>query len=172
MSSTMPEQTPFRCPELSCRKKSTSDSWQLKHIKLHYPEHLQVARQKNLTICSAPQCVEPAQHHEFNANKELVKDLDAFPYLKQVENIPDSESQSPPPPLPQMDIYPGAGAPLIDYIAEPWERDAQDCLDISKMYFSHWEPPGVFERRRSVNLEVSISGKDQTLGGHSGRPSE
>jgi len=44
--------------------------------------------------------------------------------------------------------------------------------DISKMYFSHWEPPGVCERRRSVNLEESISGENQTLGGHSGRPSE
>jgi len=43
---------------------------------------------------------------------------------------------------------------------------------ISKMYFSHWEPPGVSERRRSVNLEASISGENQTLGGHSGRPSE
>ena len=43
---------------------------------------------------------------------------------------------------------------------------------ISKMYFSHWEPPGVSERRRSVNLEVSISEENQTLGGHSGRPSE
>ena len=43
---------------------------------------------------------------------------------------------------------------------------------ISKMYFSHWEPPGVSERRRSVNLEASISGENQTLGGHSARPSE
>jgi hypothetical protein len=45
-------------------------------------------------------------------------------------------------------------------------------FSISKMYFSHWEPPGVSERRRSVNLEASISGENQTLGGHSGRPSE
>jgi len=30
----------------------------------------------------------------------------------------------------------------------------------------------VTERRRSVNLEVSISGENQILGGHSGRPSE
>jgi len=47
-----------------------------------------------------------------------------------------------------------------------------DVLHISKMYFSHWEPPGVCERRRSVNLESSISGENQTLGRHSGRPSE
>jgi len=30
----------------------------------------------------------------------------------------------------------------------------------------------VCERRRSGNLEVSISGANQTLGGHSGWPSE
>jgi len=28
-----------------------------------------------------------------------------------------------------MEIYPGGGAPLIDYIAEPWERGAQGCLE-------------------------------------------
>jgi len=44
--------------------------------------------------------------------------------------------------------------------------------DISRMYFSHWEAPRVSERRRSVNLEASISGENQTLGGHSGRPLE
>jgi hypothetical protein len=65
----MPEKTFFRCP----------DSWQLKHIKLHHPEHLQVACQKNLTIRSTPRRVEPAQLREFNGNTDSVEDLDAFP---------------------------------------------------------------------------------------------
>jgi len=128
VSLTTPEKTPFRCPEFSCRKKFISDSWRLKHIKLHHPEHLQVARKKNVTICSAPQPVEPSQRREFNTNKDSDEDLDTFPYLKQVENITDSESQ-PPPALPWTEIYPSASAPLIDYIAAPWERDTQVCLE-------------------------------------------
>jgi len=43
--------------------------------------------------------------------------------------------------------------------------------DIRKMYFSHWEPPGVSERMWSENLNASISAEYQTLRGHSGRPS-
>jgi hypothetical protein len=123
----MPEKTPFHCPEISCRKTFTSDRWRLKHFKLHHPEHLQVA--KNQTVCSAPRRVEPAQCSEFNCNKDSVEDFDAYPYLEHVENILDSESQPPPPPLPLTETYPGAGAPLIDYIAEPWERDAEGCLE-------------------------------------------
>jgi len=129
LSLTMLQKTPFRCSEFSCRKKFTSDSWPHKHIKLHQPEHLQVARQKNLTIHSAPRHVDPAQRPEFIAKKDSVEDLDVFPYLEQHENIVDSESQPPPPPLPVTEIYSRASALLSNHIAEPWEREAHRCLE-------------------------------------------
>jgi len=47
-----------------------------------------------------------------------------------------------------------------------------ELVGISKMYFCHWESPGVSVRMWRVNLEASISGEYQTLGGHSGRPWE
>jgi hypothetical protein len=40
------------------------------------------------------------------------------------------------------------------------------------MYSGDWKPPGVPEKMLSVNLDASISGEYQTLGGHSNQPSE
>jgi hypothetical protein len=60
--------------------------------------------------------------------------------------------------------------PLKVFVTECSEYAQGRCYAyISKMYISHWEPPEVSERRRRVNLEVSISGANQTLGGHSGQ---
>jgi len=105
---------------------STSDSWQLTHNKLHHLEHLQVAQQKNLTIHSLPL---PVQHHEFNANTDSIEDLDAFPYLQHFQTIAETGSHRPHPPLPPMQTFPGAGTPLSNYIAAPWERDTEGCLE-------------------------------------------
>jgi len=115
----MPEKTCFHCPEYLCRKSFTSDGWRFKHIKLNHAEHIQVAHQKNLTFHSAPQQIEPTQHHQFNSSNDSVQDLDVFTYLEHLEIIAVFESQPPPPPLPLTEPYPGAGALLIDYIAEP-----------------------------------------------------
>jgi len=52
------------------------------------------------------------------------------------------------------------------------QRTSERFSCISKMYFSHWNTPGVSERMWSVILDASISGEYQTLGGHSCRPSE
>jgi len=79
-------------------------------------------------IRSPARCVVPTQHHEFNSYQNSAEDLDAFPYLKHIENIADLESQPPPPPLILRERYPGAGAQQNDYIAEPWERHPQGCL--------------------------------------------
>jgi hypothetical protein len=129
MSSTMPEKTPFHCPELSCRDKFTADSWRLKHIKLYHPEFRQVAHQEILTVHSVPRHVEPTQHHQSNTNNISVKDFHGFPYIEHLEHITDSESQPPRPPLVLTEPYPGAGAPLSNYIAGPWASDAQGFLE-------------------------------------------
>jgi hypothetical protein len=127
VSAILPEKALLCCTECSFRNKFISHSWRLKHIKLLHSKQLQVACQKNLNIRSTPRRVEPAEHREYSANKDSIEVLYAVPCLEHVENISDSASQ-PPPPLLQMEIYPGGSTPLIDYIAEPWDHDAQGFL--------------------------------------------
>jgi len=99
-------------------------------MKLSYPEHDKVARQKNLSIHSAPQSIEPAQHPEIIPNKDPVEDLDASPKHELVADIADTESQLPTP-VPQTKIFPGDDDLLLDSIVEPWERDAQVCHEMN-----------------------------------------
>lgn len=81
-----------------------------------------------MTIRSVPRPVESTQQCDFNAKKDSIEDLDAFPYLELLQIIADSESQPLPSSVPLMDIYPGGGAPLNDYITEQWEHAAQACV--------------------------------------------
>jgi hypothetical protein len=55
----MPEKTPFRCHEFSDQKKFTSDSWRLKPIKLHHPQHLQVAPRRIWLFAACPDALNP-----------------------------------------------------------------------------------------------------------------
>jgi hypothetical protein len=50
-----------------------------------------------------------------------------FPTLNTLKTS-QTQSLELPPPLQQMEQYPGASDPLIDHIAEPWNRNAQGCL--------------------------------------------
>ena len=54
----------------------------------------------------------------------------------------------------------------------PFHRFPCRSIYIIKINFSNWKPPGVSERMWSVNLDASISGEYQTLGGYSSRLSE
>jgi len=56
--------------------------------------------------------------------------LDAFTYLKQIENIADSDYQSPPPSLLRTEPDLSAGTQLTHYIAESWESDIQGCPEM------------------------------------------
>jgi len=89
---------------------------------------------RRLTIYRVPGHIEPVQCREFNAKKDSVEDLDTVPYLKQVENIADSESLPPQCRLLQTDIYPAPGDLAIDFVAEQREPDAQGCLETNLLY--------------------------------------
>jgi hypothetical protein len=54
--------------------------------------------------------------------------LATCPSLQYIENIADLDSRLSPPPQLWTEVFPDAGAPLSDYITEPWECDAEGCF--------------------------------------------
>jgi len=126
---TILEKTPICCTQFSFWNKFTSGYWRPKHIKLHHPDHHQVACQMSLSIRTTPRRVEPNQHCDFNSHRDSVKSLDTFHYLQHLENIADAESQPLPPSLLQIEKYPGRTAPMIDCIAERCKCDTVGVLE-------------------------------------------
>lgn len=129
VASTLPRKMPLSCPNCSCRMKFTSDSRRLNHTKLHHLEHLQVPPQKNLTIPSAHQPIELAQHDEFPTDNDSVDELDRFPFLEHVKNGSNSVAQPLPPPLPLTEFCCRASALVSDYFAVLWESNSQGSLE-------------------------------------------
>jgi len=83
--------------------------------------------------------------------------LDAFPHLEHIEIIANSESQPPSPPRLQTDIYPGAGTLLINYNAEPWEREAQGCLE-TNLKTNPYYPFATCEEYKYIQCEIKKTG--------------
>jgi hypothetical protein len=110
-----------------------------------------------LTIRSTPRPVEPPQHREFNANKDLVEHLDVFCYPDHVENITDWKSHPPPTPLPRTEIYPGVRAPLSDYIVYLWERNAQRCLE-ENLQNNRYNPFAMHAEYKYIERRAKIKG--------------
>jgi hypothetical protein len=93
----------------------------------------------------------------FADDKDSVKALDEFPYFEYLENIGYSQSD-PPPPVSQTEISLGAGAPLIDYIAEPWERYAQGCLE-TNLQINPYYPFGMREVYKYIDCRIKMKRK-------------
>jgi protocatechuate 3,4-dioxygenase beta subunit len=123
-----------------------SDTCQLQHIKLHHPENLHVELQKNRTIRSDSQCVDPAQSWKFNTNQDCGADFDLVVYLAQVENIAEAVVQPPAPPLLQMKTHLGNCAPLSRYLADRWQCDTQGFLETNMQH----NPYYLFAKRKEL----------------------
>jgi hypothetical protein len=83
--------------------------------------------------------------------------LDAAAYLDHIQNITESESPSPPPPIHWNEIFPCGGAPQSDYIPEPLEHDAQDCLEMNLQYNPYYPFP-TCEEDQYIRCGVKMKG--------------
>ena len=129
----------LRCPDHRCGKKFELDTWRLNHIKKYHPDLLPPPTTnffcKRNPIGNLPQTqtsrrsINSPRPREFNANKDPVEDLCAYPYIEHLENIEESTTDKTPPPQPWTETYPNAGAPLVDYIPQKSECDADGCLE-------------------------------------------
>jgi hypothetical protein len=56
-----------------------------------------------------------------------------------------------------MEIYPGAGTPQIDYIAKPWERNAQGCIE-TKLQINPYYPFVTSEEYKYIRCGIKKMG--------------
>ena len=82
--------------------------------------------------------------------------MDAFPYLEHVENIADLECQRPLLLL-RKELNPGAGAPLVDYIVKPLDRDAQGCLE-TRLHNNPYYPLATLEEYKYIQCGIKKMG--------------
>jgi len=69
----------------------------------------------------------------------------------------DSESQLPAPPLMSAKSYPGAGNLLNVYIAEPWQRDPQGCLE-TNLQSNPYYPFALHDEYRYIQCTINKQG--------------
>ena len=128
----------LQCPDYRCNRKFETDTWRLKHIRTHHPDFLPPPtinfRPKRNSLSksvrtNSQRCINSPHPREFNANKDPVEDCDAYPYVEHLVSITEPTPVETPPPQPWTETYPNAGTPLVEYIPQQGECDADGCLE-------------------------------------------